>query len=81
MINFNDVIKALKGRSDIRMEFLKVEIDLELSTLSYAIKINNPEGIKAAKERLSQLNREAIMLEMYNMGPKEISDGTYSNYS
>lgn len=64
-VTMDQVIAALKRRdSEERIPVLRLELDYELATLYDALKTDDTGQVKQSKERLKQLRREMLLLEV-----------------
>jgi protoporphyrinogen oxidase len=64
-VTMDQVIAALKRRdAEERIPVLRLELDYELATLYDAIQAQDKAQMKRSKERLKQLRREMLLLEV-----------------
>jgi len=64
-VTMDQVIAALKRKdAEERIPVLRLELDYELATLHDALQDNDKAQVKRSKERLKQLRREMLLLEV-----------------
>ena len=65
VITLDDIARAYRSkRAEERIPVLRMEIDYELATLAEALEQGRREEADAARERLEELRREMLQLEM-----------------